>query len=111
MDILSAMTQPDGQGSGSLLTFLPMILMFGVIYFLLIRPQINRQKKQRNMLSALKKGDAVITRGGLYGKIDGFPGKDNNRVLLDIGRGNKVTVAKGYIVGLAGDPLEQPRAD
>ncbi len=107
MDILHALSQPGGQGGG-VAAFLPMLLMFAVIYFLLIRPQIRRQKKQRSMLGDLQKGDQVLTRGGLYGKIDAFKGKDDSRVLLDLGKGNKVTVARAYIVGPAGDAAETP---
>ena len=107
MDILYAMSQPGGQGGG-VAAFLPMLLMFAVIYFLLIRPQIRRQKKQRTMLGDLQKGDQVLTRGGLYGKIEAFKGRDDSRVILDIGKGNKVTVARAYIVGPASDSAEMP---
>jgi len=48
-----------------------MLLMFGVFWFLLIRPQVKRQKEHQALLQALKKGDMVITRGGLVGKISG----------------------------------------
>ncbi len=49
-----------------------MLLMFGVFYFILIRPQVKRQKEHANMLSALKKGDMIVTRGGMVGKISGI---------------------------------------
>jgi preprotein translocase subunit YajC len=52
-----------------------MLLMFGVFYFILIRPQVKRQKEHQAMLSALKKGEMVITRGGLVGKISGVSDK------------------------------------
>ena len=107
MDILFAMTQPGG-GSGGTLAFLPMILMFGVIYFLLIRPQMRRQKQQKKLLESLKKGDRVITRGGIYGKIEGFKGKGSNQILLDVGKGTKLTVARSYIVGPATESVEAP---
>lgn len=48
---------------------LPIILMFVVLYFLMIRPQMKRQKEQRNMVAALAKGDEIITNGGLLGKV------------------------------------------
>lgn len=111
MDFLYALGQPDGQGSGGVLAFLPMILMFAIIYFLLIRPQIRRQKQQREMISALRKGDQVLTRGGIYGKIEAFKGKDESRVLLDVGKGNKITVARAYIVGPATDQVETPKGN
>jgi len=56
---------------GSASPLIMMVLMFVVFYFLLIRPQVKRQKAHAAMLQALKKGDMVITRGGLVGKISG----------------------------------------
>jgi len=53
-----------------ILTFLPIIVLFGVFYFLMIRPQMKRQKELRTMLSALAKGDEVVTSGGIAGRID-----------------------------------------
>lgn len=112
MDLLYALSQPGGQGSGGgALAFLPMVLMFAIIYFLLIRPQMRRQKQQRQMLLTLRKGDHVLTRGGIYGKIEAFKGKDDSRVLLDVGKGNKITVARAYIVGPASDEVETPKGN
>jgi len=69
--ISSAYAQASGAASQSdtLLTFLPMIAIFVVFYFLLIRPQQKRAKETRAMLDALQKGDEVITAGGIVGKI------------------------------------------
>ena len=53
-----------------LMTFLPLILLFVVFYFLMIRPQMKRQKEHRNMVSALSKGDEVVTNGGIAGRVD-----------------------------------------
>ena len=71
MLISSAYAQASGAASQSdtLLTFLPMIAIFVVFYFLLIRPQQKRAKETRAMLDALQKGDEVITAGGIVGKI------------------------------------------
>ena len=52
-----------------------MAIMFGVFYFLLIRPQVKRQKQHQAMLEALEKGDEIVTRGGLIGKITGISGQ------------------------------------
>ncbi len=93
------------------MAFLPMVLMFAIIYFLLIRPQMKRRKTQSALLAALKKGDQVITRGGIYGKIEAFKGKDDSRVILDVGKGAKLPVARAYIVGPAGEGSEAPVAD
>ena len=84
MSFLSVMTSlvwaqdagaPGGSGAqaggsaGLLVSFLPFLLIFVAFYFLLIRPQQTRQKKHREMLEALKKGDRVLTTGGLMGSV------------------------------------------
>lgn len=86
-----------GDGSG-LALFAPVLLIFGVFYFLLILPQQRRQKKWQQMLSDLKTGDKVITSGGLKGTI--FAMKDDSVTLrvppdnlkLEVSRGSIVTV-------------------
>jgi len=85
------------QQLGSLPIF---ILMFVIIYFLMIRPQSQQQKNHQTMLSILKKGDRVITRGGILGNIIDFKGKDNNLIVLDVGN-SKITILKTYIVSLS----------
>ena len=55
--------------SSNLTSFLPIILMFVVLYFLMIRPQMKRQKEQKSMMEALSKGDEVVTAGGVLGKV------------------------------------------
>lgn len=68
--ISSAFAQSAAAGPESgLLSFLPLILMFGVLYFLAIRPQMKRQKEQKAMVETLQKGDEVIASGGLLGRI------------------------------------------
>lgn len=70
MFISSAYAQASGASSGSdIMTFLPMILIVVVFYFLLIRPQQKRAKETKAMLQALQKGDEVVTAGGVVGKI------------------------------------------
>jgi preprotein translocase subunit YajC len=64
--ILAQAAAPE---ASSLMGMLPIVLMFAVLYFLMIRPQMKRQKEQRNMVSALAKGDEVVTSGGLLGRI------------------------------------------
>ena len=58
-----------GSGDGGLIGFLPIILMFVLLYFLMIRPQMKRAKEQKSMIEALQKGDEVVTAGGVVGKI------------------------------------------
>ena len=70
MLIPSAFAQsPAGAGDAGLMSFLPIILMFVVLYFLMIRPQMKRAKEQKAMIEALQKGDEVVALGGLVGRI------------------------------------------
>ena len=69
MFISNAYAQSAAGGTGSLMSFLPIVLMFVVLYFLMIRPQMKRQKEQKAMIDALAKGDEVITAGGIFGKV------------------------------------------
>ncbi len=70
MIISSAFAQGlPGSGDGGLLGFLPIILMFVLLYFLMIRPQMKRAKEQKQMIESLQKGDEVITSGGVLGRI------------------------------------------
>lgn len=67
-DVLALVPAQAG-GENALVSMLPIILMFVILYFLMIRPQMKRQKEHRNMVSNLAKGDEVITGGGILGKI------------------------------------------
>ena len=83
------------QKLGSLPIF---ILIFVVIYFLMIRPQSIQQKNHQNMLNNLKKGDKVLTRGGIIGKIVSFQGKNNSIIILSIDDSTNIKVMKSYII-------------
>jgi preprotein translocase subunit YajC len=63
-----AQAAPAGE-SNALMGMLPIVLMFVVLYFLMIRPQMKRQKEHRNLLTALAKGDEVVTAGGMLGRV------------------------------------------
>jgi len=65
-----AQAAPAAAAGNPILTFLPIIVLFGVFYFLMIRPQMKRQKELRTMLTALARGDEVVTNGGIAGRID-----------------------------------------
>lgn len=100
IDIAYAMAPPGGEGGGQgdlLMGFLPMILIFAVFYFLLIRPQQKKAQQHKTMLENLKKGDSVLTQGGIYGKIVGL--KDNV-LTLEIAPKMTVRVARSHISGL-----------
>jgi preprotein translocase subunit YajC len=86
------------QGGGSVFaSILPLILIFVVFYFLLIRPQQKRAKEHRAMLGALKKGDKVITSGGAYGIIENV---GTNTVTVKIAENTKVKFGKSYIAAV-----------
>ncbi len=74
-----------------LMSFLPLIILFGIFYFMLIRPQMKRAKEQRNMIAALNKGDEVLTNGGLLGRIDDIA---EQFVTLEIAPGVTVKLQK-----------------
>ncbi|MCX6640204.1 MAG: preprotein translocase subunit YajC [bacterium] len=83
-------------GAGGLLGFLPLIAIMVVAYFLMIRPQIKRQKEQTKMLSSLRKNDDVITVGGLHGRIIEINEKDGN-MQVQLARGIVVTVERSSV--------------
>jgi preprotein translocase subunit YajC len=102
MNIAHAMGNLGGGGQGGsnqLMAFLPLILLFVVFYFLLIRPQQKKAKLQKQFLENLKKGDDVITSGGLYGKITGIT---NDTITLEIAEKIRVRVTKSSIVTSVG---------
>lgn len=99
MDLAYAMGAPGGggQGGSQILSFLPIILIFVIFYFLLIRPQQKRAKEHRNLLSNLKVGDQVITGGGIYGRITGLR---DDVVTVEISDKVRVKVSRGHIAGV-----------
>ncbi len=80
-------------------TIFPMFVVFGIFYFIIIRPQNKKRDEFQNMLNNMKKGDKVVTAGGLRGNIKGFQGENNEIIILDLGEAN-VNVMKNYIVDI-----------
>jgi preprotein translocase subunit YajC len=99
------MAQPGSPPA--LVSFAPLLLIFGVFYFLLIRPQQQKAKEQRAMLANLKRNDEVITAGGIYGKIVAL----NDKVItLEIAPNVRVRVDRPQIASIAkGGPAEEPK--
>jgi len=95
------MAQSGGEGGGNpLMMFLPFILIFVVFYFFMIRPQQKKQKKHQAMLTSIKKGDKVVTNGGMFGTVWGIDEKDN-KIVLKIGDDVKIEFLKSSIAGKA----------
>jgi preprotein translocase subunit YajC len=87
---------PQGQGD-PLMSFLPLIFIFVVFYFLLIRPQAKKAKEHKQMVEALAKGDEVVTNGGLLGRISKV---GDNFIELDITEGITVKVQRQAVANL-----------
>ena len=75
--------------------FIPLILIFAIMWFLLIRPQQKKMKEHRAMVEALRRGDQVVTQGGLIGKVSKV--KDDNEIEVELAQNVKVRVVKSTI--------------
>ena len=79
---------------------IPLVFMFAIFYFLLIRPQQKKAKEHRALLEALKKGDLVVTAGGMHGKVTSL---DDQVVTLEIAPGVNVKINKGFVASVKKD--------
>jgi len=87
---------PQGQGD-PLMSFLPLVLIFVVFYFLLIRPQSKKAKEHKQMVEALTRGDEVVTNGGLLGRIVKI---GDNFIELEVAEGTAVKVQRNAVANL-----------
>lgn len=90
---------PSGSPSSIGMSFVPLLLIFGVFYILLIRPQQKKLDDQSKMIKALKRGDRIITAGGVYGKITKLEGDDN--LIVEIADGIQIKVLRSTVSALA----------
>ena len=91
-----AYAQTAGGAAGALGSFIPLILIFAIMYFLLIRPQQKKLKAHQAMVAALRRGDQVVTQGGLIGKVSRV--KDEaDEIEVELGEGVKVRVVKSTV--------------
>ncbi len=97
MAIISPAFAADAGSSGGFASLIPLILIMVIFYFLLIRPQQKKLKEHRNLVDELKKGDSVLTAGGLYGKV--IDVKDDV-LKIEIADGVRVNVKRDTIAGL-----------
>jgi preprotein translocase subunit YajC len=96
--VMRLMAAPDGAGGAGagnpLVSFVPFILIIGIFYFLIIRPQNKKQKETQKMLGALKKGDKVVTIGGIHGTIQSVK---ESSIILKIDENTKVEFSRSAI--------------
>ena len=99
--LLAQIALLQGEAGGGLLSFVPLILIFAIFYFLVIMPSRKRQKELQATIEALQKGDKVVTTGGIYGEVVSV---DTSTIVVKISENVRIKVAKSAIGGLQGDP-------
>ena len=111
ISIAFAMGQGGAAGGqpGGFTAFIPLIIMFAIFYFLLIRPQQKKSKAHREMISTLKKGDRVVTSGGIHGRITST---DETSVTVEIADRVRIKIDRGNIAALnQSSPQSQPSVE
>lgn len=110
MFVTPAYAQGAGGGPDMLISILPFVLIFVIMYFLIIRPQRQQLKKRQEMLGAIRRGDSVVTGGGLLGKVTKVI--NDNELEVDLGGGLKVTALRSMIaeVRVKGEPVANQNA-
>lgn len=92
---------PAGGTGGAFVQIMPLVLIFVIFYFLLIRPQNQRMKRHRQMLSEIQRGDQVVTGGGLIGKVTKAT---EDELTIDLGEGVKVKARRAMIADVLNRP-------
>lgn len=105
MFVTPAFAQTTGTAPDMLISILPFVLIFVIMYFLIIRPQRTQMKKRQEMLNNVRRGDTVVTGGGLVAKVTKV--NDNGELELDLGNGVKVTALRSTLaeVRVKGEPI------
>jgi preprotein translocase subunit YajC len=105
MFVTPAYAQTTGATPDMLISILPFVLIFVIMYFLIIRPQRTQMKKRQEMLNNVRRGDTVVTGGGLVAKVTKV--NDNGELELDLGNGVKVTAVRSTLaeVRVKGEPI------
>jgi len=92
--ISPAYAQATGGAEASFISFVPLVLMFVLLWFLLIRPQMKRQKEHKQMVEALQKGDEVVAAGGLLGRITRLT---EHYVTLEVANGTEIVIQRAAV--------------
>ena len=101
------MAQPAGQQAQSpWASLFPLLLIMVIFYFFLIRPQMKRQKEMKSFRESLKKGDRIVTSGGIYGKINNL---SDNVITIDVGNNILLKVDKSAVLRDTTDIENQPK--
>ena len=95
---------PPKEGQSPIVSLLPLLAIILVFYFFMIRPQVRRQKEIKNFRESLKKGDKIITTGGIYGKINNI---SDNVITVDIGNNVIIKVDKSAVLRDSTDMQQQ----
>lgn len=107
MFVTPAYAQDAAVGANPIASLIPFVLIFVIMYFLMIRPQQKRMKEHRAMVEALKKGDQVITQGGIIGKVAAVR---DNEVEVEIASGVKIRVVRSTISNVVSKTDPAPAA-
>ena len=110
MFVTPAYAQGIGASPDMFISILPFVLIFVIMYVLIIRPQRQQLKKRGEMLAAIRRGDTVVTGGGLVGKVTKVI--DDNELEIDLGGGTKVTALRSTLadVRVRGEPVANQNA-
>ncbi|CCO24317.1 preprotein translocase subunit YajC [Maridesulfovibrio hydrothermalis] len=100
--------QAQGGPMGALGSFLPLILMFAIFYFLLIRPQQKKAKQHKEMLAGVQRGDRILTGGGLYGRVMSV---DGDELTVELAEGVQVKLDRGYVANLVNPVKEEKKEE
>ncbi|MEI6259799.1 MAG: preprotein translocase subunit YajC [Deltaproteobacteria bacterium] len=92
--------------AGGLASFIPLVLMFVIFYFLLIRPQQKKTKEHREMIAGVKKGDRIITSGGIHGQVTAV---DDTTVTVEISDKVRVKLNRANVAGMAQAQTQQAK--
>jgi len=95
--ILMMLAQTSGRGGGNaFLSLLPFLLIIFILYLLILRPQAKRQRQHREMIESLKKGDRIVTAGGIYGTIVGVKARENT-LIVKIADNVKIEISRNSV--------------
>jgi len=105
MNQLLILMAPQSGGQSGIMSFLPLIAIVVVFYFFMIRPQMKKAKDQKKYIEALKKGDKILTIGGIYGKI--VEVRDDATLIIEVEDGTKMKITKNAVSNDASATLNQ----